>query len=323
MRELPSILDRFFSGDCTEKEKALVARLIEEGEDGLFDNYCREIWKTVDSDEIPHEVIQKIKTGLMSKIEADSVRRQRSLRFRNFLRAAIAAAALLIAVLIGWRLDHNRPSEMFEVVAQRGQKSSITLPDGSQVMLNSASSISYSSDYNVTNRDVYLWGEAYFDVADNQNIPFIVHTQEMSVRALGTKFNVKAYSDEDFVVATLVEGSILADANGHGYTLSPYQEVMYDRTAGTASLYPVPECQHAIPWIRDEILFDNDSLQEVAVILERMYNVNIVFDDDHIKGFTYTGLVRNNSLQNVLDLISGTSPVDYVIKDGSIRFMSK
>jgi ferric-dicitrate binding protein FerR (iron transport regulator) len=105
--------------------------------------------------------------------------------------------------------------------------------------------------------------------------------------------------------------------------LSPYQEVAYDKAAGEAAVYPVPECQHAIPWIRDEILFDNDSLSEIASVLERMYNVNIVFEDERITEFTYTGLVRNNSLQNVLDLISGTSPVRYVIEDGTIRFMRK
>ena len=322
MKDLSEILDRFFSGNCTEDERVLVARLIQDGEEGIFDSYCRELWNNVDSDALTPDVRARIKARLMKDISGE-VRPRRNAGLKWLVHVSVAAALLVAAVLTGWHLAGSRASEMFEVVALRGQKSTITLPDATMVMLNSASTISYSSDYNVANRDVYLQGEAYFDVAGNQNIPFVVHTQGLAVRVLGTKFNVKAYAEENVATATLVEGSVLADAGGQTYTLSPYQEVAYDRTVGEAVVYPVADCQHVVPWIRDEILFDNDSLSEIASVLERMYNVNIVFEDERITKYTYTGLVRNNSLQNVLDLISGTSPVRYVIEDGTIRFMRK
>ena len=322
MKDLSEILDRFFSGNCTEEERSFVARLIQEGEEGVFDSYCRELWKNAGADTLEADVRARIKARLMSRISGGVVRR-RNAALKWAARVSVATVLLVAAVLAGWHLAHNRTSEIFEVVALRGQKSTITLPDGTMVKLNSASSISYSSDYNVANREVHLKGEAYFDVTGNPNIPFVVHAQGLAVKVLGTKFNVKAYAEENILTATLVEGRVLADVGGQTYELSPYQEVAYDKAAGEATVYPVPECQHAIPWIRDEILFDNDSLSEIASVLERMYNVNIVFDDERITEFTYTGLVRNNSLQNVLDLISGTSPVRYMIEDGTIRFMHK
>lgn len=322
MKDLSEILDRFFSGNCTEDEKTLITRLIQEGEEGLFDSYCKELWNNVDSTALSPDVRARIKARVMARISGRATGKRNS-GMKWLARVSVAAVLLITAVLAGWNLAKNRPSEIFEVVALRGQKSTLTLPDGTMVKLNSASTISYSSDYNVANRDVYLQGEAYFDVAGNQAIPFVVHTQGLAVKVTGTKFNVKAYAEEDIVTATLVEGNVLADAGGQTYELSPYHEVAYDRISGDAVVYPIPECEHAIPWVRDEILFDNDSLSEIASVLGRMYNVNIVFEDERITEFTYTGLVRNNSLQNVLDLISGTSPVRYVIEDGDIRFMHK
>ena len=85
------------------------------------------------------------------------------------------------------RPSENAAPEIFEIVAERGQKSSVTLPDGSRVMINSASTISYTSDYNVKERNVFLSGEAYFDVASNADIPFVVHADKVSDTALGTE----------------------------------------------------------------------------------------------------------------------------------------
>jgi ferric-dicitrate binding protein FerR (iron transport regulator) len=221
------------------------------------------------------------------------------------------------------RPSENAAPETFEIVAERGQKSSVTLPDGSRVMINSASTISYTSDYNVKERNVFLSGEAYFDVASNADIPFVVHADKVSVTALGTEFNVKAYAEDPYVVTTLVEGSVRTEAGTQYELLTRAQEASYNKEADVLLAYDVKDISRAVPWIRNELLFENESLADIAVTLERMYNVTIVFEDEAAKGYSYTGLIRNNSLQNVLELISSTSPVGYKMNSGIIRFYMK
>jgi ferric-dicitrate binding protein FerR (iron transport regulator) len=246
---------------------------------------------------------------------------------RRYIAAAVAAfaAAVVILGIMLWsdHADSVSDPEIFEIVAERGQKSSVTLPDGSRVMINSASTISYTSDYNVKERNVFLSGEAYFDVASNADIPFVVHADKVSVTALGTEFNVKAYAEDPYVVTTLVEGSVRTEAGTQYELLTRAQEASYNKEADVLLAYDVKDISRAVPWIRNELLFENESLADIAVTLERMYNVTIVFEDEAAKGYSYTGLIRNNSLQNVLELISSTSPVGYKMNSGIIRFYMK
>ena len=85
----------------------------------------------------------------------------------------------------------------------------------------------------------------------------------------------------------------------------------------------VKDENHAVPWMKNEILFENESLADIAVVLVRMYNINVVFSDESVKDYSYTGLIRNNSLQNVLQLISSTSPVGYRMTSDTIKFFLK
>jgi ferric-dicitrate binding protein FerR (iron transport regulator) len=170
-----------------------------------------------------------VKEKILAQISSEcQVKSSRS--WFRFFRAAAVAAGLVAAVLLGWHIADLRKPETFEMVAERGQKSSLTLPDGSKVWLNSASKLTYTSDYNSKDRNIILDGEAFFDVARNENLPFIVHANGMAVQALGTKFNVKAYSDETEVTAILVEGSVKASAAGVDLLLLPYFVASYDRS---------------------------------------------------------------------------------------------
>ncbi|NJO68691.1 MAG: FecR domain-containing protein [Bacteroidetes bacterium] len=99
-------------------------------------------------------------------------------------------------------------NEYYSIEAPRGAKSFVTLADGTKIWLNAGSKISYQRSYNQHNRGIYLEGEAFFEVAKNKNIPFLVHSAGIVVKAIGTAFNVKAYPEEGIVETTLVEGSV-------------------------------------------------------------------------------------------------------------------
>ena len=238
------------------------------------------------------------------------------------LAAAFAvAASVAVAAVAGYSAhDILKPVQEFEVVAERGHKSMVTLPDGTVVWLNSDSRLTYTSDYNSKVRDIFLDGEAYFDVAKNPDIPFVVDAGEVRVRALGTKFNVRAYHDEMSIRTTLVEGKVLASSGDDDVVLSPCQEAVYERRTGELSAADAPNADHLVPWRANEIYLDGMTLASVSRMLERMYNVDVVFSDSSVAGYTYTGLIRNSSLMNVLELISGTSPVKYRMNGNTIKF---
>lgn len=312
-----SLLEKFFSGQSTEEENNVLSKIFKDGGEDIFDEYCRRKWAENDC-RIPTSVKARIRQSLFTKMPRVKWR-----RVIASASAVLAAAVILFMCMLWSRPSENAASEIFEIVAERGQKSSVTLPDGSRVMINSASTISYTSDYNVKERNVFLSGEAYFDVASNADIPFVVHADKVSVTALGTEFNVKAYAEDPYVVTTLVEGSVRTEAGTQYELLTRAQEASYNKEADVLLAYDVKDISRAVPWIRNELLFENESLADIAVTLERMYNVTIVFEDEAAKGYSYTGLIRNNSLQNVLELISSTSPVGYKMNSGIIRFYMK
>lgn len=312
-----SLLEKFFSGQSTEEENNVLSKIFKDGGEDIFDEYCRRKWAENDC-RIPTSVKARIRQSLFTKMPRVKWR-----RVIASASAVLAAAVILFMCMLWSRPSENAAPEIFEIVAERGQKSSVTLPDGSRVMINSASTISYTSDYNVKERNVFLSGEAYFDVASNADIPFVVHADKVSVTALGTEFNVKAYAEDPCVVTTLVEGSVRTEAGTQYELLTRAQEASYNKEADVLLAYDVKDISRAVPWIRNELLFENESLADIAVTLERMYNVTIVFEEEAAKGYSYTGLIRNNSLQNVLELISSTSPVGYKMNSGIIRFYMK
>ena len=312
-----SLLEKFFSGQSTEEENNVLSKIFKDGGEDIFDEYCRRKWAENDC-RIPTSVKARIRQSLFTKMPRVKWR-----RVIASASAVLAAAVILFMCMLWSRPSENAAPEIFEIVAERGQKSSVTLPDGSCVMINSASTISYTSDYNVKERNVFLSGEAYFDVASNADIPFVVHADKVSVTALGTEFNIKAYAEDPYVVTTLVEGSVRTEAGTQYELLTRAQEASYNKEADVLLAYDVKDISRAVPWIRNELLFENESLADIAVTLERMYNVTIVFEDEAAKGYSYTGLIRNNSLQNVLELISSTSPVGYKMNSGIIRFYMK
>ena len=312
-----NLLEKFLRGEATPKEIELLDERMNDHPDGDFDSISRSIWGdgTIMSHNLPDEgQKEKMKNNLLNRINAeeDFMRSVRVNRKREFLHAfSLAASILVVAMSVVFLILGDRQIHEYEVVAERGQKSSVTLPDGSHVWLNSASRITYTSDFNKKNRTITLEGEAYFDVAKNKKIPFVVNASEMSITAVGTEFNVRNYSDEDEVCTTLVEGKVIASTLGGDISLTYGQEAVLNRNSGEMSFAVVSDLNHMVPWRSNEMLLDGESLDNLSRILSRMYNVDVYFENDSIKTYTYTGLIRNNSLQNVLELVYNTSPVAY------------
>ncbi|MCM1178051.1 MAG: FecR domain-containing protein [Bacteroides sp.] len=315
------LLDRFFDGETTPEENELLHSVLGEGMDTRFEEYSKDKWDA-NHYAMPEFRKEMMKADILRRIHAEEdYRRHGRMKLLKTAAAGLAvAASIAVAAIAGYRFhDMSQPVQEFEVVAERGQKSMVTLPDGTKVWLNSGSRLAYTSAYNSKNREIFLNGEAYFDVAKNRELPFDVNAGGMTVRALGTKFNVKAFPEDGKVAATLVEGCISATSGDASIVLQPWQQAVLDSRTGKMLKTEVVNRNNPVPWRQNEILFEGENLRQVGAMLERMYNVKVLIADD-IADYSYTGLISNNSLTNVLELISGTSPVRYTMHGNVIKF---
>lgn len=248
-------------------------------------------------------------------------------RHKNrWLAVASVAAVAILCFMLGLSLHsiHDTHSRELVVSVENGQKANIQLPDGSHVRLNSASELRYASDFGKKNRIVRLSGEAYFEVESDPSNPFIVQTRtDLHVKALGTKFNVKSYPNDDRITGTLVEGKIEVGNSLFSETLSPNDKITFHTRNGTFRKSHIENADEAIFWMTDQLLFEGETLENIAKILERMYNVTFSFASPDIKEIQYSGRIKNNSMDNVLNLLTTVSPLKYTVSGSQITFSKK
>ena len=219
----------------------------------------------------------------------------------------------------------NADRQMNIIIAPPGHKTQIILPDSTVVWLNAGSRLSCDSRYNSTARMVELEGEGYFDVRSNPELPFVVRAGTVDIKALGTAFNVKAYSDEDEVTVALVNGSVrLLVASGRHLlaTLRPNQSgvVKKDGSGGCR----IVECATALEavWRFNKLKFENTPVALIVKKLERWYGVHI-----HVVNAppeqTYRMTVKTETLTELLGLINKLTPIEYEINGEEVTVRYK
>ncbi len=319
------LLDKLFGGTTTERENAFLSSLSEAEFAELFRQYSDYHWEKA-SGQMDAADAERMQKDIMNRISThDSMLSKKTSKFlRPFLQLVACMAFALLCLYGGYVLSERQHEDSwFEVTADRGQRSFVTLPDGSTVALNSDSRIRYSTGFNKGERNVQLEGEAYFDVAENKDLPFVVTAQEMEITVLGTKFNVKAYDDEPSVTATLIQGKIKAVAGNMTEIITPNKMVVYDRELSSLKVDKVSDASAITEWKDGRLIFSGETLEEIARILERRYDVAVIFEDEICKGIRYNGLVRDNTLDNVLKLIMASSTVKCSTDGHNVVFASK
>ena len=274
---------------------------------------------TIDS-ELQLRMLKNIEAEIDAKNNADNLQRHIRFRLNRWIRvAALFLLPLLTAAGMYFYMSRNRSSSAPLIISvERGQKANIILPDGSKAWLNSQSKLTYSADYNVNKRELQLDGEAYFEVAHNPQKPFIVKSSDICVEALGTAFGVKAYDEDNLISSILMRGKVRVTTPDGESILVPNERVMYDKAAHKRTQSKVRNATDFTGWIHNELRFENESLEEIAKNIQRIYNVEIVFATENIKNQRYTGTVNNNSLESVLNIITLTSPLSFQIKNQKV-----
>jgi transmembrane sensor len=217
------------------------------------------------------------------------------------------------------------------------QKSAVTLSDGTRVTLNAESQLWYPSSFKGVNREVYLTGEGFFDVAKDHQHPFIVHTQKMDIRVLGTAFDVKSYQNEQSTEATLLRGRIQITLNSSPKTpifLNPSEKFTLTHSAGSsaekpaAPVYSISSLTYLNPdnknviietsWMDNKLAFKNERFDKISLLIERWYGVNFVFRSDEIRNYKFTGQFEKESLPEALKALQFIAAFRYEIKGKTI-----
>jgi len=220
-------------------------------------------------------------------------------------------------------------SKMNEVVIPYGKKSQLTLEDGTKVWLNAGSRIAFPTKFKDKKREVFLEGEAYFEVAHNESQPFVVNTHDIAIKVLGTRFNLSAYTADKLTETVLLEGKVaVSELSALGFLksetiLSPNQKASYDRNNRSISIINVTDADLAIAWTEGWFKFSQQSLKDVLNKLERYYNVQFIFD---LK-FPATDLISGKldlkeSVESVMIALADVADIQYRI-DGNKIFIEK
>ena len=194
-----------------------------------------------------------------------------------------------------------------EVIVPKGGEYQLVLSDGTLVYLNSMTKIRFPERFSEKCREVEVCGEAFFEVAENKRVPFVVKTDAYEITVLGTKFNVTAYADEQVATTTLVEGavSISGKCIGEAKALRPNEQFVLDRVSGSVEIKNV-DVNYYTAWKDGMFRFRDVRLEEIMHVVERWYDMTVVYEDESVRdlhfGFNMSRLETIEPLLNIFEL---------------------
>jgi len=322
------LLVKYLSDECRDDEKNIVrewinARLENKNE---FDR-LKKIWDSSEKKEDSTNAVSAYKKVLEGiELTENSVKNK---RFKTVKKITMAAAALLIvsSAVFLYEMDYFRSKPANEIVWNEkitlpGEKALITLADGSRITLNSASKLKYSPKNQKNKREVYLEGEAFFDVVHDSANPFIVYSSNLITVDLGTKFNINSFPEESNVLISLVEGKVeifkrdLKTENSV-VELQPEQQLVYIPGKETAKVRNFDILQET-GWKDNILKFESEPLEKVFVKLERAFGIEFELKDNSFSKFKITGNFKNEKYSTICEALKRLTKLNYKsIKEGN------
>lgn len=326
------LIIKYFRKNLSENEGIQLFEWIsqnKENESLLFrikDIYEAGNWDTIKKEANTVEEWIKLSSKIVKKehklIKVQPVHPIHKQLFSYVKYAALVAIGMFMMFFINQFVNNQKSRELTvtKIITGIGERTQTILPDGTKVWINSCSMLSYNSNYGKNSRQINLLGEAYFDVKKDTKRPFFVKVAEITVKALGTSFNVTYYPNDIDISVVLVEGSVsLIHKNLLGQTiLRPGQRASYSLKNKEISCKNV-DAELYTKWPRGEYKFDQLTFFEIAKRLERNYHVTFVFMNHKMKELTFTGSFQNyESLDQILHVIKTNTAMNYTIKKDTI-----
>ncbi|MFD2583831.1 FecR family protein [Pedobacter vanadiisoli] len=278
-------------------------------------------------DENIDQVFDRIRSQITVPGESD-LKVVRNKPYHTWLKIAAVIAVVIAGILIYSReaIFFNKTGQLVltQVITKATEVKTIILADGSTVKMNSGSSLKYPNHFTANTRDVYLSGEAFFDVKKDPEHPFIVHTEQLAVKVLGTAFDVKAYQNDTFTETTLIRGKVSVTIKNNAaqtFILKPNDK--FTLTGGKASMGQLSHFNDTdrileTAWTNHELIYKNNSFDEVAKLFERWYGVKIAFKDPGLKTVKFTGHIDKETLTEALNVLKLIENFNYSIEGKNV-----
>lgn len=259
---------------------------------------------------------------LFSSIEKKTISKMKTrglfLQYMKYAAAVVLGIGISLSTLYLTNQESLSTVGNYKLVTSKGEKSYLQLPDGTKVWLNSCTTLEYAENYGHSNRSIYLDGEAYFEVAKNKDLPFVVKANGIDVKAIGTAFNVSAYMEDSQLTTTLFNGKVAVQPTltKQEVLLEPNQVAVYDKSRNKIEVVPYDKKLFA-QWRRGFLSFKMMYLQDITKLLERNYNVVFRYENQGIKKLRFSGSFRNNEdLSEILNVIKTNTGIRYqILKD--------
>jgi ferric-dicitrate binding protein FerR (iron transport regulator) len=268
--------------------------------------------------------------------EYDRIELKRPSPYKKLWWTIGVAASIAFAVLVFGPFykakDTKKQNAQNTVSTKRGSKSKVQLPDGTEVWLNADSRITYNEEFQGNLREVSLEGEAFFDVAHDAARPFLIHTATIDLKVLGTAFNVRSYPDEKNTEASLIRGSIEVTlvkspdqkriilkpndkliVNNSEVLLTNEKQPSHEPVMTLAKINYKKQDNSAVEifWVKDKLAFDNEELQNIALKIERWFDVKVSIKDEKLKQVHYTVFFEGETLRETMEALQEASGGDF------------
>jgi len=337
MSRIYDLLDKFASGTCSRDEFEELMQLLQANEnEEAVRNYMRELYNSLDSRVISDLRIDE-QGDMFQSGEPVFAQRKRPHRIKRTLLAICSISIVCLAYFFYSTRHPNKVDNartISRIYTPAGSRTSIVLPDSTEVWLNSLSTLTYTTAaFNSGRREVTLIGEAMFKVKHDSLHPFLVHTKNFDVTDLGTVFNVQAYPEDNNGQASLISGSIEVITKGRNskkVTLVPNQRIIIrneDRnkltpakTAEIATTEPTikpillnPQISVApdTAWLVNKLIFMDESFYDLALQMQRRYNVVIYFRNEKARSYKFAGRFEDEDIEDALKELQAIAPFSY------------
>lgn len=302
MSKIYQIIESFFKKDHPEEIRRSFTRWFFSSSAKEKEDVLHHLWEDIQIE--PDSSTEKSFREIEKRL-GFSERKRIHFSFRKWGQVAAVLLVPLLSVWISWQYVRNHTVEelaLVECFVPSGETRTIVLPDQSEVTVNSGSTLFYPATFKGKIRSIYLSGEAKFTVSPDKKKPFIVKTNDMSVEALGTVFNVSSYPDNDKTIASLSEGKIRVDINTshESFILDPQEQIVYDRNTGLSKRRKA-RLDYVLAWEKGQMVFQSASLYSVINEIERRYKVTVYLNSRDLSDERLTvKFLHNETLEEVL-----------------------
>ena len=304
------IIQKFYENKCDDIEYQYIIEYLNSLDKNELNNFLDEHIHKLENDELSIEEVQAPDfKNILNEIDKNKTGRTRNKKhFPYSIAASIALLIILSVYAIYFTGLFDKPEKIKwnEKITKLGQKSIITLLDGTHITLNAGSKLRYPATFGKATREVRLEGEAYFEVAHNPQKPFVVKTGAVVTTVLGTKFNVKAYPSESNIKVALLEGKVKVTKNEKNNNdeiyLLPKQQMVYNRKTKRESVLEF-DSRKVIGWTKNLLVFENDELKDVLVILERAFGIKLEIQNKNALKKQISANFEDESFWGIIEVI--------------------